>query len=349
MMNTVTSFFNNLENFLWPLILLSASIALGVGIEIFLGLKIKKIITKRKWQSGEKVLNAFRGITFIIFLGIGIFLAVKNLELSEKAGFYLTKSINVALILSATILVSRLAVAFVNSEDDKDRGEFQGTSIISNITRIIVFCIGIVLILQTLGISVTPILTALGVGGLAVALALQDTLSNLFAGIFIIASKKVKLGDMIKLQSGEEGYVTDISWRTITINESNDTVVVVPNTKLSTAIFKNYDLPYKDLVFSVQMMAGYDNDLVQIEQLATDAAKTTIQRLDSCIKTHNPVVRFHTFTESGIQFLVTFRIKQASEQGMVRHEFIKEAMKAFQENKIYISEKSVQNKNTNQA
>jgi small-conductance mechanosensitive channel len=337
-------FLYNLEHILWPFLMLLTSVAIGILLEFYLLYKLRKILAKNNWLSGGKVLQALRGITFIIFLGIGIYICVNNLSLDTKLENYLNKSLYVALILSATILVSRIAVAFLNIEyigEDGEKNEFQGTSIITNLTRIAVFCLGIVAIMQTLNISVTPVLTALGVGGIAVALAMQDTLSNLFAGIFVIASKKVRIGDYVKLQSGEEGFVEDINWRTTTIGETSSTTVVVPNSKLSNAIFKNYNLPYKELSFPVQLMVSYNNDMFLVEKVALDTAYSVVNRLPNCVKGQTPLVRFQTFIEHGLQFSVILRINEAVDQGPVRHEYIKEVMKAFRENGIEIAERAI--------
>jgi small-conductance mechanosensitive channel len=332
---------DHIEIYVLPLILMALCIGVGILLELFFKFRLKAILAQNNWVSGSNVLKAFRGITFIIFLGIGIYLFVDNLPLETSVEKYLTKSVNLALILSTTILLARIAVAYLTSDHDHDRNEFQGTSIITNISRIGVYCIGGVVMLQTLDISITPVLTALGVGGLAVALALQDTLSNLFAGIFVIASKKIGVGDYIKLQSGEEGFVEDISWRTITIKETTDTMVVVPNSKLSTAIFKNFNLPSRELIFPVQLMVSFDNDMHLVEKVSIETALKLIERAPQCIKTHLPVVRFHTFTDAGLQFAVIFRIREATDQGPVRHEFIKEVMKAYRENGIEVSEKAI--------
>ena len=179
--------FDKIETLIWPLVMLFGCIGIGILVEIFFTYKLRKILAKNNWLSGGQILRAFRGITFIIFLGIGLYLFVHSISISldPKLEEYLTKSINLALILSATILVARVTVAYLKSDNDIERNEFQGTSIITNISRIGVYCVGFIIMLQTIGVSITPALTALGVGGLAVALALQDTLSNLFAGIFI--------------------------------------------------------------------------------------------------------------------------------------------------------------------
>jgi small-conductance mechanosensitive channel len=326
----------NIDKLFLPFTFLAISVTIGVLLELFLRVKLKNIVTKNNWVRGGQILKAFRGITFVIFLGIGIDIFVNNLPIDDSLGKYISRSLTVMLILATTVLVSRIAVAYISYDADKDKREFQGTSIITNIIRIIIFCIGVVAILHTVGISITPMLTALGVGGLAVALALQDTLSNLFAGIFLIASHKLRIGDYIKLQSNEEGFVEDISWRTTTIRETSDTIVVVPNSKLSTAIFKNYYLPDKEMSFGVQLAISYNNDMHLVEKICIEAALRIVEQLPNCVKTQVPSVRFTTFTDVKLQFSVGFRITEANNKGIVRHEFIKEVMKAFRENGVQV-------------
>src|SRR4030095_2322700 len=89
---------------------------------------------------------------------------------------------------------------------------------------IFVFSIGLLVLLSEFDVKITPILTALGVGGLAVALALQDTLANLFAGIHILVEEPISLGATIRLASGEEGVVTDIGWRTTRVRNGSNNV-----------------------------------------------------------------------------------------------------------------------------
>ncbi len=337
------SFFHHLERYIWPIILFAGSVAIGIMIEFFLHYRLRSIMTKNNWHSGGKILQALRGITFIIFLGIGVYLCVNSLSLDSTLEGYFNKSLYVALIISACILLSRISVAYLSVAQytDESTSEFQGTSIVTNLTRIAIFCLGAMVILHTLNISITPILTALGVGGIAVALAMQETLSNLFAGIFVIASKKVRIGDYIRLQSGEEGYVEDINWRTTTITELARTVIVVPNSKLSNAIFKNFNFPAKELMLPVQIMVSYNNDMDLVETIALETAQKTIERLPNCVKNHVPFIRFHTFTESELQFSVHLLINEAIDQGPVRHEFIKDILRAFRQNGIEISEKAL--------
>ena len=133
------------------------------------------------------------------------------------------------------------------TKDDDTR--LAASSIVQTIVKTIIFIIGILIILQSLGISITPILTALGVGGIAVALALQDTLANLFSGVHIIVLRKVRVGDYIKLDSGEEGYVTDITWRNTTIVTILNNMIIIPNSTIASSILRNYYFPQKKCRF----------------------------------------------------------------------------------------------------
>ncbi len=336
-MGGIGELFQLYQQYLLPSVLLGGAICIGIILEIIVLVRIRSIIAKNNWLSGGKVLKSFEGVTFISFLGVGLYLFVNNLSVNPKIEGYLSKSLAIAAILSATIVVSRVCVAYIKSKTDNLNGQFPSTSIFGNLTKVAIFGIGILIILNVLGISITPIITALGVGGLAVALALQDTLSNLFAGISIIASNKLRTGDYIKLQSGEEGFVEDISWRTTTIKETSDTMVVIPNSKLSTAIFKNFNLPVKEVNFPVQCMVGYDNDLEKVERISLEAAKKIVADCSACAPDFTPMVRFHTFSEAGMLFAVHFRATEAIMQGPIRHEFIKELTRRFREEDIDIS------------
>lgn len=115
---------------------------------------------------------------------------------------------------------------------------FPSASLIVTVLRASILSIGFLVVLGSLGVSIAPVLTALGVGGLAVALALRDTLANLFSGIQILASRQVAPGDFIRFDGGE-GYVADITWRNTTILDVGGGRIIVPNEKLANAIVSN--------------------------------------------------------------------------------------------------------------
>ena len=158
---------------------------------------------------------------------------------------------------------------------------------------------------------------------MAVALALQETLANIFAGLHLILSKQLRLGDYIKLSSGEEGRVTDITWRFTTIipvGASN--TIVIPNKTIAGANITNYSLPSNQINISVPIGVAYDSDLVLVQRVTVETAREVLARVDEDASA-NPVVRFTDFGESSIDFVVVLQSSLFDHQGVIKHEFIK--------------------------
>ena len=203
---------------------------------------------------------------------------------------------------------------------------FPSTTLFSNLTRILIITVGLLVIFQTLGISVTPVLTALGVGGLAIALALKDTLSDLFAGLHILLSRKVIPGDLVELDTLHKGTVKNITWRNTIIQDRRNNTVVIPNSRLSTAIMTNYDVPVKLLVARIACGVSYDSDLDHVERVVLEGAD----------KNFEPSIIFINFGESSIDFRVSIGSNDYSGQWAVTHQFIKQLHKRFKEEGIEI-------------
>lgn len=232
-------------------------------------------------------------------------------------------------ILSAAFVVSEGAGQILHVRAKKSTRQFPSISIFVHLTNSLVFTVAALAVLQCLGISVAPLLTALGVGGLAVALALQDTLSNFFAGLHLLAARPIQLGDYIRLDSGEEGYVADITWRSTTIRDLMRNMVIVPNSKMTEAKIVNYNLPQKEMAILVQASVTYDSDLDKVEQIALDVARTVMEKVNGGANDHPPAVRFHSFGEYSVNFHVMLYVRQFSAQYYIRHAFIKRLQKRF--------------------
>ncbi len=137
---------------------------------------------------------------------------------------------------------------------------------------VVALAIGVMTLLAYLKISITPMLTALGVGGIAVALALQDTLANFFAGIHILVERPIFVGDFIRLESGQEGIVTDIGWRTTRVRTLNGNMVVVPNTKITSGTLFNYSLPEPGAIVESPIMVSHETDPDRVAAIAREEA-----------------------------------------------------------------------------
>ena len=319
-----------------PLAFFAGSILAGLVFEKIVLRKLKKIAEKTKWKGDEIVISELRGKTFFWFVIAGIYLAILNIPIREDIFNILQKILLVIIIASVTIVFARIAVGFVNSYAGKAQGVLPLTSISSNLVNVLILATGILIILQSLGISITPMLTAFGVGGLAVALALQDTLSNLFSGLHIIISKQVAPGDYVKLDTGEAGYVTDIAWRNTTIRAISNNMIVVPNSKLASAIITNYCQPEKEMSVLIQVGVSYDSDLEKVEKVTIEVAREVMEKIQGGISEFEPFIRYHTFGNSSINFSVILRTREFVNQYIIKHEFIKKLHKRYQKEGIEI-------------
>ncbi|HEY4716101.1 MAG TPA: mechanosensitive ion channel family protein [bacterium] len=325
-----------ISEFILPLSLIAGSLLAGIVVEKIILSRIMKSALMTKWKGNEFIISPLRKVIIIWFLMGGIHFAVKNIHISHANAEFVQKGIVIIFILSATIALSKILVGFV-SLYSRDKGrDFPLTSIFTNLTKVIIFIVGGLIILQSLGISITPILTALGVGGLAVALALQDTLSNLFAGIHIIASRQVRQGDYIKLSSGEEGYVVDVNWRNTVIRALANNMVIIPNSNLAGALITNYYMPEKELAVLVQVGVSYGSDLLKVEQVTIEVAKEVMKSVLGGVPEFQPFTRYHTFGDFSVNFTVILRGKEFVDQYLIKHEFIKKLHERYKKEGIEI-------------
>jgi small-conductance mechanosensitive channel len=204
------------------------------------------------------------------------------------------------------------------------------TGLVTGLLRGIVWAVGLIIILNFLGIPITPMLTALGVGGLAMALALQDTLANLFAGVHIMMEKSIRVGDFIRLESGQEGSVLDISWRTTRIKMLPNNLVIIPNLTLSKSIVTNYSLPEKRMSLQISVSVSYGSDLEKVEAVLKEIAEKAAGEVPGLLAEPGPTVRFTPgFGESSLDFTLICQIGEFVDQYPVQHEMRKRIYNRF--------------------
>jgi len=316
--------------------LIFGGMILGIGFQMFVFSRLKSLTKKTPWPGDDIIINSLNGIAAFWFAALGAYIALTNMPLSPALSVHLHKILLVAVIFSITLALAKIAGGFVRLYTSKFHGVLPTTTLFTNLTKVLIFIIGLLIIVQTLGIAITPIITALGVGGLAVALAIQDTLSNLFAGLRIIASRHFRIGDYVKLNTGEEGYITDITWWNTTVKNLSNNIVVVPNSRLAAAIVTNFNLPEKEQSIVIELAVNYDNDLEKVERLTLQVALETLTRLPGGIPETPPLVRYHSFGPLGVEFSVILRIREFVNMYVIRHEFIKRLYKRWQEEGIKV-------------
>ncbi len=324
------------ERYVAAAVTFGISVLVGLILQLLVNTRLHKIALKTKWKGDEVIISALKGRIILWAVIIGLYSALPMLELPPHYHIIIQKALLVLVILSITLAASSILSGFIRAYAGEVKGEILSTSIFAIFSRIVVMSIGIMIILQSLDISITPILTALGVGGLAVALALQDTLGNLFAGLNILFSGKIKVGDYIKLQSGEEGYVVDITWRHTTIRQLTDNHIIIPNSRLAQSITTNFHLPDTECSVIVPLGVSYNSDLEQVERVTLEVARQILKEVEGSDPDKEPSLRFHTFGDSSINMNVSLNVKEYSKQYMVKHQFIKRLHTRFKAEGIII-------------
>ena len=325
-----------LEALMISVFIVLACMAIGFVIEKRIVPYITRFSLKSKISFDNIIVKSFLGMFLLWSFLVGAYISLVYFLNNTTWLFYAEKIIISCGIISVTLIASRIATDVVKSYSRKAEGVLPSTSIFSNLTRILVFVVGAMMLLEYLGIPIAPILTALGVGGLAVALALQDTLSNIFAGIQILLSRQLRMGDFIRLESGEEGFIMDISWRNTSIRTMANSMILVPNSKLSGVIVINHDLPGTEISVLVKVGVSYSSDLEHVERIAVEVASQVMAEIPGGIPDFKPVVRYNSFSDSSIDFNVVLRSNTYADQFFIKHEFIKLLHKRFQQENIEI-------------
>jgi small-conductance mechanosensitive channel len=323
-------------NFKYTIYFLVGGTVVGLILERIVLTKLKSWSLKTSWKGDDVIISSLQGVTFILTLVLTIYLLLNFLKLDIKLFGLLNKILIILVVFSVTIALSKLAIGFINLYAKQSSGIFFSTSIFTNLVKGIILTLGGLIILQTLGVSITPILTALGVGGLAVALALQPTLTNLFSGLQIIISRQIRTGDYIKLHSGEEGFVVDITWKNTTIKALPNNLIIIPNSTLASAIITNYNMPESEMSVLVAVGVSYKSDLEKVEKVTIEVAKEVLKTVNGGVKNFEPFIRYHTFSDFSINFTVILRAQQFVDQYLIKHEFIKKLHKRFLQENIEI-------------
>lgn len=319
-----------------PVCILAASLTIGIMLNKLINRRIENHLNIDESSWFYIFINALRGVPVSLCLVVGLYWIVNTINIIEPLTRLFSYILFTVIILSITRVAARTINGFISLHIERSQEKLPKTTLLNTILNVIIYAMGVLVILQYYGISIAPILTAMGVGGMAVALALQETLANIFSGLHLILSKQLRIDDYIKLSTGEEGRVTDITWRFTTIVPAGGgNMIVIPNQKIASSNITNYSMPRKDIVISIPVGVSYDSDLDQVERVTLEVAHDVMARIDKNVK-FEPAVRFHTFGESSIDFNVVLHSSYFEHQFLLKHEFIKALTRRYREEGIEI-------------
>jgi small-conductance mechanosensitive channel len=325
-----------MREFAWPIVafVLVSVAALAFRVALFTGFQ--------RWTGRSRAdsvfLQAIRLPSVLWCLVLGLFVAIEVAELPRRLSVQLHTVMEAAVILSVTITVASVLGSLVAAAGERRALAGAVTGLAQTTVRLVVLVVGGLVLLGSLGIAITPILTALGVGGLAVALALQDTLSNLFAGMHLLADKPIRVGDYVKISTeNAEGYVIDVGWRSTRLRMLQNNIVIVPNSKVAQSVITNYDMPDPRLALSMKVAVSYATDVDRLEAVLIEEASAAVGEVPGLLGDPSPSVRFIPgFGEYSLDFSLNYHVASFVDQFTVQHELRKRILRRFRAEHIDI-------------
>lgn len=310
---------------------------------VALGIRYVAIRTLRRWGAttgspfSDVIVQSLRWPSLVWCALIGLYIAIDTAELPPRPAAAALKSLFSLLVVSITFAVANLSGAALRLGLRRNQIAFPATGLSLTFVTVAIWITGTLVLLGGLGISITPVLTALGVGGLAVALALQDTLSNFFSGIHLLIEQPIRVGDFIRLETGQEGYVEDIGWRTTRIRMLSNDMVILPNSKLTQSVVTNYYLPDPQRGLSIVVGVSYRSDPEHVERILLDEVRKATGVVPGLLSDPPPTVRFLPgFGESSLDFTLNCQIREITDQYLVQHELRKRILARFRHEGIDI-------------
>ena len=306
----------------WTAGTIGIAYAIGLLVRAIVGVRMTRWAAKAQWRWDDGLV-AFTGRVPFWAILIGVYVSLRHWSLAPDDYARAVQVLGALAVASFTFALAGVAGGLLSSYAPRHGHNVPVSALVQNVVRGVVIALGVLVIARGFGFEITPYLTALGVGGLAVALALQDPLSNFFAGVFLTLSGQIRIGDYLKLEGGAEGYVADFNWRATSIRLLSDNIVIVPNAKLAQAIVTNYHQPSREMTFVIDVSVHYLSDLQRVERVTAEVAKDVMASVPGGATGFNPAVRFHTLGPNGITCGVALRVQEFTDQFVVRHEFIK--------------------------
>lgn len=326
---------------------LERAIAAGAVVLVsgLLGLLLRRVLLPRlarlaeatTWTGDDVLATSLRGFLPFWCLLAGLAIGLQLVVLPVAIDSTIEKGLLTLAIFSASLWAANvLARVLELGIGPRTTGRAPLAGVTRYTVKLAVLSVGGLMLLSTLGISVTPVLTTLGIGGLAVALGLQDTLSNLFAGMHITLARNLRVGDFIRLESGEEGFVEDISWRAARVRTLPNNVVLIPNNRLAESVLTNYFLPSKEVAVLVDVGVHYASDLDHVERVACEVGRNIMKTVAGGVPEFEPFIRYNRFGDSSIAFTAILRAREFGDNFLIKHEFIKALSRRFADEGIVI-------------
>jgi small-conductance mechanosensitive channel len=307
--------------------LVIGSLALGFVLNRIIHYWTKKLANT--W--GELVFSLLEPLPIPLLFLASIYTGLEFLTLPPPVESVCSKLIFALTVMVVFYFPAKVLVLFLRRVEQRNPGMGQVIEPSILVVRGLFAILAVTIVLEHNHVSLTAVWTTLGVGGVAVALALQETLSNLFAGLYLLADRPVSPGDYIKLDSGQEGYVLRIGWRSTTMRTQSNNIVFVPNSSMAKAVIVNYSLPELQVSLSIPVRVSYGSDPSRVEKALLDATREAAQEGVAGLLLDPPpsVTLSPGFGDSSLDFSLNLNVRRFEDQVPVQSELRKRILARF--------------------
>ena len=336
------TFANPLIGIIWAVGIFSFSVFLAWLVFYIAGLIKRSLLARNPDGAVYVVVNGtVRPLVFLLVVE-GIIIALLFVPVIESWHTYLVDASISAVIAVVTYGIARTVGMLLNWQLVKTKGRKKQLDIgvalfLKRTAGLTIYVIGALTLLAYLRINISPIIAGLGIGGLAVALALQPTLSNFFASIQILSDRVARVGDYVEIGDNIAGYVVDIGWRSTRIRTPYNNTVVVPNSKFAENLVTNYNSPNAAVAVMLYCGVSYDSDLRRVRDISLEVANQLKQELEEAVKIFDPSVAFERFDDSNVTFWVWMQAKDRISSFRLKSELIMRLHARFEKENIVIN------------
>lgn len=307
---------NYISNSYFRMVAVFLLVFVVIRLLMFILEKIVPIFTKKtKTDLDDVILEKISSpLTFLALLA-GARFAIDEISLSAKVSWAINGMIFTLMILVASVLVYHILDSLIVF-GYKDFGKKVRVKInesllefFHSMLKIVVVVAAVLIILESWGIEIGPLLAGLGVAGIAIAFALQPTLSNIFGGISMLLDRSINIGDLIDLDDGTRGHILKINLRSTKVKTFNNKLVIIPNAKLSEGNIKNVALPEPATRVVIPFSVAYGSEISKVKKLV----HSEILKVKNLIKERGIIVRFVEMADSGLNFKTYFYVDSFDE------------------------------------
>ncbi len=314
-----------------------ASVFVAWLVLLSMGYAKRRLEKRRKAVIIIQLLQYFARPIFLLILSQGLLLALSSLSYLAPWRSYLGRAAIAFVIILVTYGLARSGRLLLGWYLHRVKVRQSLVRLAERTAVLLVYLGGLLVLLDYLGISISPMIAGLGLGGLAIALALQPTLGNFFAGAQIVSDRSIRVGDYIELDSGERGYVVDVGWRSTRVRTTFNNMMMIPNSRLLNSIITNYNSPNIEMAVIVESGVSYSSDLAHVEGVALAVAQEIIEELPEAVKKYEPWFAYDAFGDSNINFWVWLYAKDRIGSFRVKSEIIKRLHARFAQEGITIN------------